>query len=160
MDTSVEVSHFRLDSGKGTGGRNAMDDNLVPDLILPKSGCCMYSGCDGFLNGSAVRFEDREGRSIVFADRFDVMVCSELYSSNKRLLDCRVDNVSHGEVVGVVRECYAIFLNDNGTVSFGQNSRDCLLVRWRGSGRGGKCSGTILGPGKGRELCNWSRWGG
>jgi len=32
------------------------------------------------------------------------MVSSELYSSNKTLLDWRVDRVSDGEVVGVVRE--------------------------------------------------------
>jgi len=35
-----------------------------------------------------VRLEDREGRSIVFGERFDVIVGSELYSSNKRLLAC------------------------------------------------------------------------
>ena len=89
MDARVEVLGFRLDSGKGTRGPNAMDNNLVPDFILPKTGCCKYGVSDGFLNGRAVRFEDREGRSIVFGDKFDVMVGSELYSRNKRLLDCR-----------------------------------------------------------------------
>ena len=137
-----------------------MDHNLVPDFILPKTGGCRYSGSDGFLNGRAVRFEDREGRSIVFGDKFDHMVGSELYSSNKRLLDCRVDSVSDGEVVGVVRECCTMSLNDNGTVAFGQNRRDSLLVCLWYSGRGGRCSGSFLGPGKGREWCNWSGWGG
>jgi len=70
VDARVEVLDFRLDSGKGTGGRNAVDDNLVPDCILPKSSCCRYGGSYGFLNGRAVRFEDREGRSIVFGDKF------------------------------------------------------------------------------------------
>ena len=88
MDARVEVFDFRLESGKGTGGRNTVDNNIVPDFILPKTGYCRYIGSDGFLNGRAVRFEDREGRSIVFGDKFDVMVGSELYSSNKRLLDC------------------------------------------------------------------------
>ena len=99
----VEVLDFRLDSGTGSRGRNAVDDTLVPDFILPKSSCCRYGGSDGFLNGRAVRFEDREGRSIVFGDKFDVMVGSERYSSKRRFLDCRVDSVSDGEV-GVVRE--------------------------------------------------------
>jgi len=156
VETRIEVLNFRLDSGKGTTGRNAVDDNLVPDFILPKSGCCTYGGSDGFFNGRVGRFEDREGRSIVFGDKFDVMVGIELYSSNKRLLDCRVDSVSDGEVVGVVRDCGTISLKDNGMVVFGQNTRDCLLVCWRCSGRGGRCSGSFLGPGKGREWCNWS----
>jgi len=63
-----------------------------------------------------VRVEDREGRSIVFGDRFEVMVVSKLYSSNQRLLDSRVESVSYGEVVVVIRECCAISLNDNGMV--------------------------------------------
>ena len=138
MDTRVEVLDFRLDSGKGTGGRNAVDDNLVPDFILPKSRCCRYGGSDGFLNGRAVRFEDRDGWSIVFGDKFDVIVSSELYSNNKRLLDARGDSISDGEVVGLVRECCAISLNDNSMVLFGQNRRNCLLVCWRCSGRGGE----------------------
>jgi len=107
-----------------------------------------------------VRFEDSEGRSIVFGDRFCVIGGSELYSINKRLLDCRVGSVSDGEVVGIVRECCAISLNDNGTVAFGQNRRDCLLVCCMCSGRGGRFSGSFLGPGKGREWHNWSGWGG
>jgi len=90
---------------------------------------------------------------------FSVMVCSKLYSSNKRL-DCRVDSVSDGEVVGVVMEYGAISLKDNGTVAFGQNRRNCLLVCWRCTGRGGRCSGSFWGPGKSREWCNWSGWGG
>jgi len=94
--------------------------------------------------------------SIFFGDKFDVVVGGELYRRNKRLLDYRVDNVSDGEVVGAVRECCAISLNDNGTVAFGQNRRDCLLVCWRCTGRGCWCSGSFLGPAKGREWCNWS----
>jgi len=38
-----------------------MDDNLVRDFILPKTGCCRYVGSDGLLNGKAVGFEDQEG---------------------------------------------------------------------------------------------------
>ena len=34
MDARVEVLDFRLDSGKRTGGRNAVDENLLPDFIL------------------------------------------------------------------------------------------------------------------------------
>ena len=127
LDARVEVLDFRLDSSKETGGRNARDDNIVPDFILPKSSCSRYGGSDVFLNGRTVRFEDREGSSIVFGDRFDVMVGSKLNSSNKRLLDCRVDSVSDGEVVGVVRESCAISLNDNSTVMFGHNRRDAFL---------------------------------
>ena len=66
-----------------------------------------------------MRFDNREGMSIVFGDKFDVMVGSELYCSNKRLLDCRVDSVSDGEVVGIVRACCSLSLNDNGIVAFG-----------------------------------------
>jgi len=128
VDDRVEVLDFRLDSGKGSGGRNAVGDNLVPDIILSKTGCCRYGGSNGFLNSRLVRFEDREGRSIVFVDRFDVMVGSELYSSNKRLLHCRVDSISDSAVVGVVRECCAISLNDNGMLVFSQNKSDCLCV--------------------------------
>jgi len=102
LDARVEVLDFGLNSGKGTGGRNAMDDNLVSDFILPKSGCTRYDRSDGFRNGRTVRFEDRKGRSIVFGDKFDVMVHSKLNSSHKRLVDCRVDRISDGEVVGVV----------------------------------------------------------
>jgi len=87
VNAKVQVLDFRLDSGKGTGGRNTMDNNLVPDFILLKTGCCSYSGSDSFLNGTPVSFDDRECRSIVFSDRFDVVVGSEVHSSNKRLLD-------------------------------------------------------------------------
>ena len=160
LDARVEVLDFRLASSKGSIGRNAVDYNLVADFILPKTGCCRYSGSDGFLNGSVVRFEDREGMSIVFGDKFDVMVGSELYSSNNRLLDCRVDSVSDGQVVGVVRECCAISLNDNCMITFCQNRRNWLPVCWRCSGRSGRCYGSFLAPYKGRELCNWSGWGG
>jgi len=151
VDARVEVLDFRLDSGKGTGCRNAVNDDIVPDFICPKSSCCRYGCSDGILNGRAVGFENREGWSIVFGDKFDVMIGSKLYSSNKRLLDCRVDSVSESEVVGVVRESCAISLNDNSTVMFGQNRRDCLLVYWRCSCRGGRCSGSFQGPCKGRE---------
>jgi len=156
VDARVQVLDFRLDRDTGTEGRNAMDYHLVPDFILPKTSCCMYGGSDGFLNGRAVRFEDREGRGIVFGQEFDVMVGSEVLSSNKRLLDCSVDSVSDGEVVGVVRECCAISLNDNSTVTFGKSKRDCLLVSSKCSGWGNRCSGSFLAPGKGREWCNWS----
>jgi len=62
VDTRVEVLDFRLHSVEGTGSGNAIDDNLVPDFILPKAGCCRYGCSHGFLNGRAVGFEDREGR--------------------------------------------------------------------------------------------------
>jgi len=121
VDARVEVLDFRLDSGKGTRGRNAVDDNLVSDFIPPKTGCCRYCVSDSFLDGRAVIFEDREAWTIFFGDKFDVVVGSKLFSSNKRLLDCRVHSVSDGKVVGVVRECSAISLNDNSTVAFRQN---------------------------------------
>jgi len=104
--------------------------------------------------GRVVGFGDREGRSIVLRDKFDVMVSSKLDGCNVRLLDCRVDGVSDGDVVGVVRQCGAICLNDNSTVTFGQKRRDCFRACWRHSGRGGRSSGSFLGQGKGREWCN------
>jgi len=51
VDARVEFLDFSVDNGKGTGGRNAVDDSLVPDFIIPKSCCCRYGGSDGFLNG-------------------------------------------------------------------------------------------------------------
>ena len=105
-----------------------MDDNFVPDFILPKAGCCRYGCSDGFLNGRTVGFEDRGSWSIVSGDKADIVVGGELYGSNKGFLNCRVDSIAYGEVVGVVREGCAISLNDNGTVAFGQNKRGCLLV--------------------------------
>ena len=119
VDTRVEVLDFRLDSVEGTWSGNAMDDNLVPDLIFPKAGCGRYGCSDGFLNGRAVGFEDREGGGVVFGDELDVVVCGELYGGNKRFYNCRVDGIANGEVVGVVWECCAISLNDNSTVVFG-----------------------------------------
>ena len=38
VDARIEVLNFRLDCIEGAGGRNAVDDNLVPDFIFPKSG--------------------------------------------------------------------------------------------------------------------------
>jgi len=160
VDTRVEVLDFRLDSVEGTGSGNAMDKNLVPDFILPKAGCCRYGCSDGFLSGGVVDFEDREGGGVVFGDKLDVVVCGELYGGKKRLLNGRVEGITNGEVVGVVWECCAISLNDNGMVAFGQNRRDCLLVCWRCSGRGGRCSGSFLGLGKGMKWCNSSGWRG
>ena len=119
MDIRVEVLDFRLDSAKGTGSWNAIDNNLVPDFILPKAGCYRYGCTDGFLNGRVVGFEDREGGGVVFGDKLDIVVCGELYGGNKRFLNCRVDGIVNGEVVGVVVECCAISLNNNGTVTFG-----------------------------------------
>ena len=40
MDAGVEVLDCRLYSGKGTGGRNAMNDSFMPDFILHKASCC------------------------------------------------------------------------------------------------------------------------
>ena len=119
MDTRVEVLDFRLDSFEGTSSGNAMDDNLVPDFILSKTGCCRYGCSNGFLNGRLVGFEDRDGTGVVFGDKLDVVVCGELYGGNKRVLNWTVDSIANGEVVGVVWKCFAISLNDNGTVVFG-----------------------------------------
>jgi len=119
VDTRVEVLEFRLDGVEGTGSGNAMDDNLGPDFILPKAGCCRYGFSDSFLNGRAVGFEDRECGGVVFGDKLDVVVCGELYGGNKRFLNCRVDGIANGEVVGVVRECCGISLNDNDMLTFG-----------------------------------------
>jgi len=119
VDTRVEVLDFRLDSVEGTGSGNAMDDNLVPYFILSEASCCRYGCSDGFLNGRVVGFEDREGGGVVFGNKLDVVVCSELYGSNKRFLNCRVDGIANGEVVGVVWECGAISHKDNSMVAFG-----------------------------------------
>ena len=54
MYARVEVLDFRLDCVEGTGSRDAVDDNLVPDFILPKIGCCRYIGSDSFLNCKVV----------------------------------------------------------------------------------------------------------
>jgi len=85
LDTRVDVLNLRQDSVEGTGSGNAMDDNLVPDFILPKTGCCRYRCSDGFLNGSVVEFEDREGGGVVFSDKLDLVVCGEVYASAKKL---------------------------------------------------------------------------
>ena len=71
-----------LESVEGAGGRNAVDDDLMPDLIISKSSGGRYGGSDGFLNGRAVGFEDREGRGIVFANKLDVMTHCELDSGS------------------------------------------------------------------------------
>jgi len=106
-------------SVEGTGSGNAMDDNLVPDFLLPKAGSFRYGCSDGFLTGRAVGLEDTEGGGVVSDDKLDVVVCGELYGGNKRFLNCRVDGIANGEVVGVIWECCAISLNDNGMVAFG-----------------------------------------
>jgi len=147
----VEVLDFRLDSVEGAGSRDAVDDNLVADYILPKSCCCWYIGSYGFLNGRAVGFEDREGWSMVFGDKLDVVVGSELYGRNKRLLNCRVDSIVYSKVIGIVWECNAISLNDYSAITFGQNRSRRLLVLRGGRKRGRGCSGSFLGPGNGRE---------
>ena len=151
FNTRVEVLNFRLDSVKGAGGRNAVNDDLMSDLIIPKTSSGRYGCSDGFLNGRAVSFEDREGRSIVFGNKLDVVTGGELYCSNKSLLNCRVDSIAYGEVVGVVWECCAISLNDNCAVTFGQNRSRRLLVLRKGSGKGRGCFGSFLGPGDGGE---------
>jgi len=69
VDTRVEVLEFRMECVKGSRCRNTMDHNFMPDFILPKASCCRYGCFDGFLNGMTVRFEDREGRGIVFGDK-------------------------------------------------------------------------------------------
>ena len=74
---------FRLESVEGAGGSNPVGDDLMPDLIISKTSGGGYSGSDGFLNGRVVSFEDREGRSIVFGDKLDVVTGGELYCSNK-----------------------------------------------------------------------------
>ena len=104
MDTRVETLDFRLDSVEGTCSGNAMDDNLVPDFILPKAGWCRYSCSDGFLSGQSVRFEDREGGGVGFGDKLDVVDCGELNGGNKRFLNCRVNRIANCEVVGIVWE--------------------------------------------------------
>src|SRR5437588_4664844 len=105
-----------------------MDDNFVPDFILPEAGCCRYGCSDGFLNSRAVGFEDRGGWSIVSRNKADIVVGGELYGSNKGFLNCRVDSIAYCEVVGVVRKSCAISLKENGMVAFGQNKRGCLLA--------------------------------
>ena len=127
---------FRLDSVEGNESTDAVDDNLVPDFILPRTGCCSYVGSDSFLNGKAVSFEDRDGRSIVFGNKLDVVVGGELYSGHKRLLNCRVDSIAYSNVIGIVWECCAISLSDNSAVAFGQKRSRRLLILRGGRERG------------------------
>jgi len=98
MYASVKVLGFRLDYLEGTGSRDAIDNNLLPDFILPKTSCCSYVASEGFLNGQVVGFKDRDGSSIVIGDKLDFVVGGKLYSSNKRLLDCRVDSIAYSQV--------------------------------------------------------------
>ena len=100
-----------------------MDDNLVPDFILPKTGSCRYGGSDDFLNGRVVGLEKKEGRNVGQGDECNGVVCGELYSSNKSFIDCRVDSIVNGEVVSVVSEYCGISLNNNSKVAFCQNRR-------------------------------------
>ena len=168
MYARAEVWHFRLDCVEGTEHRDAVDDNLVPDFILPKTGCCRYVGSDDFLNGKAVGFEDGEGRNIVFGDNLDVVVGCELYCGNKRLLNCRVDSIVdskvigivYSKVIGIVWECCAISLNNNSAVAFVQNRGRRLLILRGGRERGRGCSGSFLGSGKGRERYDRPLWCG
>ena len=39
MGARVEVLDFRLNCREGTGGGDAVDDNLMPDFILPDASC-------------------------------------------------------------------------------------------------------------------------
>ena len=150
---------LRLDSVEGTGSWDAVDDDFMPDLIIPKTSGGGYGGSDGFLNGRAVSFEDREGRSVVFSDKFDIVVGGELYCGNKWFLNCRVDSVAYGKIVGIVRECCAISFNDNSAVAFGQNRGRRLLVLKEGRGEGRGCFGSFLSPGNGRERQDRPLWG-
>jgi len=123
-----------------------VDDYLVPDFILPKSSCCRYIGSDGFLNGKAMGFENRESRCIVLSDKLDVVVGGELYGGNKRLLNCRVDSIAWSKVIGIVWECCAISLNDNSIVAFGQKRSRRLLILRRGRERGRGMLLQLSGP--------------
>jgi len=147
----VKVLDFRLDCVVETRSSDAMDDNLVSDFIVLKIGCLRYGGGDDFLNGKAVGLEDREGRSIVFGNKLDVVIGGELYGSNERLLNCRVDSIVYSKVIGIVWECSAISLNDNSAVAFGQNRGRGLLILRGGRERGRGWSGSIVGPGNGME---------
>ena len=147
----VEVLDCRLDNVEGSGSRDAVDDNLVPDFILPKTVCCRYIGSDGFLNGKEVAPEDQEGRSIVFGYNLDIVVGGELYSGNKILLNCRVNSIAYSKVVGSVWECCVISLNENIAVTFGQNRSMRLLILRGGRERGIGCSDRFRGSGNGRE---------
>jgi len=120
VDTRDEVLNLRLDRVEGTGSRNRMDNNLMPDLKLRKASCCKYGCSDSFLDSRVVGVEQIEGMSIVLGDKLDVEIGKELYDDNKRFLDDRVDSPVNSEVVGIIWECCTISLNDNSTVAFGQ----------------------------------------
>ena len=86
---------------------------------------------------------------IVFSDKLDVVTGGELYCGNKWFLNCRVDSIVYGEVVGVVWKCCAISLNNNSAVMFCQNRSRRLHVLRKGGGKGMGCFGSLLGPGDG-----------
>src|SRR5438270_4942861 len=149
-----------MNSVGGAGSRNAVNDDLVPDLILPEASSCGYVGSDGFLNCRAVGLEDRACWGVVFGNKAYVVVGSELYCCHKRFLNSRVDGIAYGKVVGSVRECCAISLNDNRTVAFGQNKWSRFLGLRGGRYGVGGCSGSSLNPGSGRKRCyGSSEWG-
>ena len=86
MYVSVEVLDFRLDCVEGTGSSDVIDDNLVLDFILPMTCCSWYIGSDRFHNSQTVGFQDREGRSIVLGNKFDLVVGGQLCGGNKGFL--------------------------------------------------------------------------
>lgn len=103
MGAWVEFFNLRLNSGKGGGCGDAMEDDLVPDFVFSEANGCRDGGSSCFLNGRTMRFEDRGGRCVILGEEEDMVVGGEFDSCNKRFLDCIVDCIANGEGVGGIR---------------------------------------------------------
>jgi len=99
----IEGFNLSLDSGKGGSGGDAVNNDLLPDLILSEAVSSRNGGSDSLLNGKAVVFEDSRGWGVLLGDQEDVMVGGEFNVGNQLLLDCCIHSIADGEVVGVIR---------------------------------------------------------
>ena len=50
MGTRIEFLNLRLNCIEGGSGRDAVENDLVPDFILSEASGSGYGGSDGFLN--------------------------------------------------------------------------------------------------------------
>lgn len=103
MGAWIECFNLSLDCREGGGGRYAVDDDLLPDLILSEAIGSRNGGSDSLLNGKAVVFENSGGRNVVLCNKAYMVVGGELNVGDQLFLDCSVDCIANGEVVGVIR---------------------------------------------------------